>query len=189
MTEYDKIGEVKYINGQPHFLFDQSEEGFIFKDGEAYEKDWDAPCYVPEYAAEDAAVTIDGVEYECGGSKLKCDWYSHNDLLKMCYGNRELCDFMFQELNWTYPETWLDDRDNHGCLWGSWWSFVKPGAKVWWNDPEQEMCRWYEVVTDLSEIPEDEWSDDMVVLVHCKHCETEVPLCELSTHPFLNNID
>ncbi len=55
--DYLQIGEVEYINGIPHFLFDQSSEGLIFKDEEAYQENWDAPCYVPEYAAEDAAVT------------------------------------------------------------------------------------------------------------------------------------
>lgn len=52
--DYLQIGEVEYINGIPHFLFDQSSEGLIFKDEEAYQENWDAPCYVPEYAAEDA---------------------------------------------------------------------------------------------------------------------------------------
>ena len=47
------IGEVHWHDNQPYFLFGNSENGFIFKDYEAYENDWDAPCYVPEYAAED----------------------------------------------------------------------------------------------------------------------------------------
>ena len=33
--DYLQIGEVEYINGIPHFLFDQSSEGLIFKDEEA----------------------------------------------------------------------------------------------------------------------------------------------------------
>ncbi len=102
---YIKIGEVVYINGVPHFLFDQSSEGLIFKDEEAYYEDWDAPCYVPEDAGEDSAVVVDGIEYECAGDKEHCDWFSHNDLLAICHGNKALCDEMFQKLNGTYPST------------------------------------------------------------------------------------
>lgn len=40
--DYLQIGEVEYINGIPHFLFDQSSEGLIFKDEEAH-RDWLIP--------------------------------------------------------------------------------------------------------------------------------------------------
>lgn len=103
------IGEVHWHDGQPYFLFGNSNNGLIFKDYEAYNNDWDAPCYVPEYAAEGGAVTINGVEYDCGGPKEKCDWYSHNDLLKVCQGNHERCDFVFDEIDWCYPEA-LEDN-------------------------------------------------------------------------------
>ncbi len=103
------IGEIHWHNDLPYFLFGYSDNGFIFKDEEAYKNDWDAPCYVPEYAAEDATVTINGVKYECGGSKDKCDWYSHNDLLELCQNNCELCDSLFASIDWCYPETWLNE--------------------------------------------------------------------------------
>jgi len=105
------IGEVHWHEDLPYFLFGQSDNGFIFKDEEAYKNDWDAPCYVPEYAAEDNAIVIDGIEYECGGSKDKCDWYSHNDLLRLCEYNHKICDDLFNELDWCYPETCLNEMD------------------------------------------------------------------------------
>lgn len=129
--DYLQIGEVEYINGIPHFLFDQSSEGLIFKDEEAYQENWDAPCYVPEYAAEDAAITVNDIEYECAGDKEHCDWFSHNDLLEICHGNKVLCDEVFRELDWTYPSTWLEDRDMHDSIdWEYFWNYVEVGNKV-----------------------------------------------------------
>lgn len=104
------IGEVHWHDGLPYFLFGQSDNGFIFKDEEAYKNDWDAPCYVPEYAAEDAAVVVDGIEYECGGEN--CDYYTHNDLLELCCGNREWCDALFNDIDWCYPETRIEEEDD-----------------------------------------------------------------------------
>lgn len=52
-TEYLKIGELKIIDGEafvkPDYYDDSLTAGNIFKDAEAYDKDWDAICYVPEY--------------------------------------------------------------------------------------------------------------------------------------------
>lgn len=190
--DYLQIGEVEYINGVPHFLFDQSSEGLIFKDEEAYQENWDAPCYVPEYAAEDAAVTVNDIEYECAGDKEHCDWFSHNDLLDICHGNKALCDEMFQELNWTYPSTWLEDRDTHDSIdLEHFWSYVEVGNKVWWNDPEQKTCGWCTVV-EIKD-PKGEWGIDTVVLIlpegYSVGSEAEVPLCELTDYPYLNNIE
>jgi len=190
--DYLQIGEVEYINGIPHFLFNNSSEGFIFKDEEAYYEDWDAPCYVPEYAGEDASVTIDDIEYECAGAKEHCDWFSHNDLLAICYGNKALCDFMFQELNWTYPQTWLDDHFNHNFDWGYWWSYVQEGARLWWNDPAKKTCGWCTVVTVPQDLPKEEWEDETIIHIlpdgYSVGAEAEVCLCELTDYPYLQNI-
>ncbi len=146
----------------------------------------------PEYAAEDAAVTVNDIEYECAGDKEHCDWFSHNDLLDICHGNKALCDEMFQELNWTYPSTWLEDRDTHDSIdWEHFWSYVEVGNKVWWNDPEQKTCGWCTVV-EIKD-PKGEWGIDTVVLIlpegYSVGSEAEVPLCELTDYPYLNNIE
>lgn len=135
------IGEVHWHDKQPYFIFGHSDNGFIFKDNEAYEKNWNAPCYVPEYAGEDAAVIVDGIEYECGGED--CDYYTHNDLLKLCCGNREWCDALFCSLDWCYPETKIEEEDDEDTSY--YYRFIKPGAKVWWNDPARETSGEYEV--------------------------------------------
>lgn len=187
----DNIGSVKWIEGKPYFLFDSSSEGFIFKDYKAYEDDWDASCFVPEYAAEDAAVTIGGVEYECGGDKEHCDWYSHNDLLELCYGNHQLCDYLFGELDWTYPSTFLDEMETRSNPFFSFWGFVKPGARVWWNDPQQYSCGWYTVdsAPEYRDDNEEEWFDEAIINISADHgSQAEVFLCELSQHPYKLNI-
>lgn len=173
------IGEVHWHDGNPYFLFGYSEEGFVFKDYDAYNNDWDAPCYVPECAAEDNAVTIDGVEYECGGDKDKCNWYSHNDLLALCYYNHKLCDDLFGEIDWCYPETWLDDRDNYGLDYNEYFDFVKVGNTVYWDDPDADLqaSGYYEVLQiDDCEKP---WELDTLVLIDNGYSTEEVPLSEL----------
>lgn len=172
------IGEVHWHDGQPYFLFGNSDNGLVFKDYEAYKKDWDAPCYVPEYAAEDNAVTVDGIEYECGGSKDKCDWYSHNDLLKICRYNQKLCDSLFDTIDWCYPETWLDEREDGDMDWREFYDFVKVGSQVYWEDPDNGLSSGY---YDVLSIHDDNkpWHSDTIVVIANGYSEAEVPLNEL----------
>ncbi len=172
------IGEVHWHDGQPYFLFGHSEEGFVFKDTEAYKNDWDAPCYVPEYAAEDHAITIDGIEYECGGAKDECDWYSHNDLLELCYYNHKLCDDLFGEVDWCYPETWLDDRENYGLDYNEYFDFVKVGSTVYWDDPDNKHSSGYYEVVKINDDGEP-WELDTIILIANEYSEAEVTLSEL----------
>lgn len=173
------IGEVHWHDNHPYFLFGNSENGFIFKDYEAYENDWDAPCYVPEYAAEDMAVTIDGIEYECGGSKDKCDWYSHKDLLKICGYNHKICDGLFQEIDWCYPRTWLEDCDNYDSIdYNYVYDFVKVGNQVYWEDPDHGFSSGYYKVASINDGNEP-WDLDTIILIVNEHSEAEVPLREL----------
>lgn len=98
MEEYVKIGTCCKVNGDYYFAGGESEQGIIFKDSEAYEKDWDAPCYVPEYGFPD-----DG-RYE--GT---AEYYTHNNLLALCHNDKTLCDFVFDSVDWQYPETYLEE--------------------------------------------------------------------------------
>lgn len=168
MNEYGKIGSVTYIDGKPYFKFDYTDNGFVFKDEEAYEKDWNAPCYVPEFAKGDFYDEV----YDCYGDHDECDWYSHNDLLELCHYNHKICDDMFSCLDWSYPETWLNDDiiDYNDA-----YDFVKQGAEVFWNDPDHDFASGFQTV-DL--LPEDEeWGADSVVTLASG---TEVPLHELT---------
>lgn len=178
------IGEVHWHDNLPYFLFGSSDNGFIFKDYEAYEKDWNAPCYVPEYAGEDASITKDGVEYECGGEN--CDYYTHNDLLELCFGNREWCDALFNELDWCYPETIINEEDDEDTAY--YYRFIKPGAKVWWHDPAGETSGEYEVYQvpfSFNEHGEltgnyDEFSLDAMVRLTSPYGEADVYVHELT---------
>lgn len=178
------IGEVHWHDGLPYFLFGQSDNGFIFKDEEAYKNDWNAPCYVPEYAAEDAAVTINGVEYECGGED--CDYYTHNDLLELCCDNREWCDALFNSLDWCYPETRIYEEDDEDTAYH--YRFIKPGAKVWWHDPAGETSDVYVVYEvhfsfdERGELTEgrNEFSLDAIVKIASPYSEAEVYVHELT---------
>lgn len=178
------IGEVHWHNNQPYFLFGSSDNGFIFKDCEAYKNDWDAPCYVPEYAGEDAAITINGIEYECGGED--CNYYTHNDLLKLCCGNREWCDALFNSLDWCYPETKIEEEDDEDTAY--YYRFIKPGAKVWWHDPAGEISGEYEVYqtpfgfNEHGELTgdKDEFFLDALVSIASPYSEAEVYVHELT---------
>ena len=175
---YD-IGEVHWHGGKPFFLFGNSDNGFIFKDKEAYNNNWDAPCYVPEYAGGDNAITIGDVEYECGGSKDECDWYSHKDLLKICGYNHKICDTLFQEIDWCYPRTWLDDCDNNDFIdYNYAYDFVKVGNQVYWEDPDQGISSGYYTVESINDDNEP-WNLDTIVLIANEHSEAEVSLKEL----------
>lgn len=173
------IGEVHWYDNQPYFLFGNSANGLIFKDYEAYKNDWDAPCYVPEYAGEGAAITINGVEYECGGSKDKCDWYSHNDLLKICRSNYKICDTLFENVDWCYPETWMDDCDNHNAIdYNYAYDFVKVGNQVYWEPQDDSFSYGYYKVVFIYD-DHKAWDSETIVLIANKYSEAEVPLREL----------
>lgn len=116
------IGSVEYINGLPYFTLEYCEQGFVFKDEEAYKNNWFAPCYIPEYY-EGEPVTINGKGLIGGESKC---WYSHMDLLEECReyllgmdpdelqeigvkDEYELCDRVFEAIDWQHPSTYLQE--------------------------------------------------------------------------------
>ena len=105
--EYLKIGERQKVGGKiqykPERYDDGVEFGNIYKDEEVYEKEWDVTCYIPENAFKNE---------EEDGFFSKVDGYSHNDLLRLCNGNRELCDHLFNKLCWAYPETYLSVQND-----------------------------------------------------------------------------
>lgn len=186
-TKYEKVGSVTWIDGQPYFRLEYSGQGNIFKDEEAYENDWDAPCYVPEYAIDDETwVTINGESYEGGGEDFRSGWFSHNDLLRLCCGNREWCDALFSILDWCYPETKITEEDDEDTAY--YYRFAVNGAKVWWNDPEDETSGVYEIFDSPLEF--DAWGEltselddcllDTIIKISNGVSEAEVPLCELT---------
>lgn len=121
---------------------------------------------------------------ECGGEN--CDYYTHNDLLELCCGNREWCDALFNDIDWCYPETRIEEEDDTDISY--FYRFIKPGAKVWWNDPTGETSGEYEVFKvpfsfdEHGELAEesDEFSLDAIIGIASPHSEAEVCAYELT---------
>ncbi len=179
---YIKIGQSKTIDDQtlikPDYYDDGLAFGNIFKDEEAYKNDWDAICYVPEHAFDDIEPDEDGF-YEVTG-------YSHNDLLNLFAGNRELCDWMFHDkLVWAFPETYFDELSDEDIA--HFYRFITPGAKVWWNDPAGETTGEYTVFGVPFEFNEqgepvepETFASDAIILIGDEVSEAEVTPCELT---------
>jgi hypothetical protein len=93
-TEYLKIGSYTPETKDTHAIIKREyyRQGWIFKDGEAYENHKDKPCYVSEYS--------DGA-------------YTKRDFINLCGGNKEFADECFEIVDWQMPETWIDEQFTH----------------------------------------------------------------------------
>lgn len=190
--EYLKIGERKYANENERLLkrgyYDNGlDYGYIFKDEEAYEKDWDEVCYVPEAEWDYSKPDEEGFYPEITGD-------THNTLLALCFGNREWCDSLFDRCRWACAETYIQEESDNDTAY--FYRFIKPGTKVWWNDPAGETSGVYEVFgvpfefDDHGELIEpDSFSlDESIILIGTEYSEVEVTPNELTpVYPDLIN--
>ena len=187
-NEFEKIGLLTFdASGIPYFCFGDTENGSCYKDAEIYQNDWDETCYIPENAKPDLpSMEEHGNHFE---SYDGSDCYTHNDLIRICYGNHALCDFIFSELTWERPGMLLDNLEQRSKGWRYFYDYVKEGAKVWWNDPEGETCGWVIIdeVPSEDKLPENEWNTDTIILVRYGRSVAEVPLCELTKYPYRKN--
>lgn len=83
------------------YPYEWDEEGYCYKNEQAYNNDRNAICYIPEAAYDDNEE--DTIDRE--------DAYSHNDLLELCEGDNRICDILFSCLGWSCPETVLIDME------------------------------------------------------------------------------
>jgi hypothetical protein len=81
------------------FTSDYSGTGFIYKSEEKYLNYPDEICYIPEYGFPEDEV--------CCVNEGDVDGYTKNRLMELCNGNEKFCDFLFYELDWQCPETFL----------------------------------------------------------------------------------
>lgn len=100
------IGECIQVDNKTYYLKGASNEGYIYKDYNAFKNEPDKVCYIPEYAdeveiGEHSAVPADSE-----------DCYTKKKLLELCHGNKKLCEDLFSDLEWTYPETLLNEWGN-----------------------------------------------------------------------------
>ena len=129
-----KIGSARKVNGQyiitPEYADIESTYGTFFKDSEAYENDWDAPCYAEEACFDDSPMTD--------------RYWTHASLLLECGYNEKLCDVMFAELAWQCPDTWLNELDEED--YAQFWSWLKVGSQAFWWLNEWWDYGFYEVI-------------------------------------------
>lgn len=188
--EIEPIGQLTFdANGIPYFCLGETENGYCYKDAEIYENNWDETCYIPENATPDLpSMKERGLVFESYDGD---DCYSHRDLLNHCFGNHALCDYMFEELSWEFPSTFLSSLEQYSRGWRYFYDYVKEGARLWWNDPARETCGWVVVenVPTEEELPEEDWNTDTIILVRYGRAVAEVPLCELTTYPYITNIE
>lgn len=129
-----KIGSARKVNGQyiitPEYAEIDGSFGTFFKDEEAYENDWFAPCYSEEACFDDESTT-------------SC-YYSHASLLYECGYNEKLCDAAFAELAWQCPDTLLNELESES--YAEFWSWLKVGCKAFWWADEWWNADFYEVI-------------------------------------------
>jgi hypothetical protein len=68
-------------------------QGYIFKDGEAFYKHLNKPCYVPE---------------------LSDTVYTRQGFIDLCGGREDFAVECFETVDWQHPETWVDEQFAHG---------------------------------------------------------------------------
>lgn len=172
MKDYCKIGESKLVNGKWWFKPDYSDNGLIFKDEYAYENDWCSPCYVSELAFEDCKRDNEGW-YQCD------EWDNHWMILEYANHNTLWADYAFNLNDWMYMSTWLEGWIHYDIDHEYFYSFVKNGAKVWWEDPEHETSGVYEV---LDAPPVEEFDHDTIILLGDDVSEVEALLREIGDY-------
>ena len=116
-----KIGSARLVGGEyiitSEYANINGTEGAFFKDEEAYENNWDAPCYAEEAFFDDSETTE--------------EYWTHLSLLEACSYNEKLCDTMFKELSWQCPDTWLNELESEDYAY--FWNWMKPGVKAFYN--------------------------------------------------------
>lgn len=183
---YPTIGQLKEYKSKilvkPEWYDDGYTWGNIYKNGSNYEKDWDAVCYIPESHFSEATPNSNGYYsgvYETG--------FTHNDLLKMCFGNEYMCDALFQELSWTSPDVCLNEWDDDTIAY--FYRFIKRGSLVMWNDPSGQNSGKYKVTyvpflfDELGELVDD-GSFTLETLITIKNGQQtfKVPVCQLTKY-------
>jgi hypothetical protein len=90
-TKYEVIGELN-LDRDGNILSIKrgaSEQGYIYKNYNAYLNDKSAVCYVAELS-------------DC--------LYTGQDFLDMCNGQEEIADQVFEAVDWQSPETYLQEQ-------------------------------------------------------------------------------
>lgn len=102
----------------------RSENGYCFKDFDAYEKRPDDVCYIGEYAMQDLTEELDALKSEYNEGKLSYDEYikevadsinsagwTKNEIVDMWGGLEKFADALFYDccLDWQEPSTLFEE--------------------------------------------------------------------------------
>lgn len=92
-----KVGIIEEKDGEYIINREYYRQGMVFKDEDAYRNRKNEPCYVPE---------------------LSDSVYTGKDFLKMCKGQQEFADELFEDVDWQHPETLMEDwfTNNEWCI-------------------------------------------------------------------------
>ena len=71
------------------------EQGYIFKDWDAFQNRPDDPCYVPE---------------------LSDSVYTRNSIVELCDGQEVIAEIIFDNIDWQHPESYFDELFTEGEL-------------------------------------------------------------------------
>ena len=85
-------------------------QGFIYKNDEAFRKNMDEICYIPEFSRLSCfnEETNEDVEY---GSHTK---YTRRDFINLCNDNEKLAEMLFDDVDWQHPESLLEEWSECG---------------------------------------------------------------------------
>ena len=90
-------------------------QGWIFKDEEAFKNEPDSPCYVPE---------------------LSDSVYTGSNFLKICNGQQEFAEELFDGVDWQHPETLKEEW----IAAGEWANCEKCGKLINTGEDDADIC-------------------------------------------------
>lgn len=101
--KYYKCGMIIYDeNNKPievikdYYPYGCGNNGYIFKDSEAFENSLDKICYISEY-----------------GSLEENDFYTKQDFINICNGDEKMAYDLFNMVDWQHPETAFEELFNN----------------------------------------------------------------------------
>lgn len=91
MEKYLKVGSYAPPTEEKEAVIDREnyQQGYIFKDEEAFLLHPEQVCYVPE---------------------LSDNAYTKQNFLDMCNGQEKFAEECFYAVDWQHPETWIDEQ-------------------------------------------------------------------------------
>lgn len=105
----------------------RSEQGWIYKNYDAYENHLNKVCYISEYGFDDyyndlfhlfdlyhnKEFNIESLYEELANVS---GGYTHKDILDLCNGQEEVAIAVFDTIDWQYPETYIEEMYSYSEL-------------------------------------------------------------------------